>query len=85
MMQYKKVLGALTILGALAAGSTAFAQTASTTTTTDPTITTTSATTPTAPNTGAGGSAAENYALLGGSALVLVAGATYLARKRVIA
>jgi len=74
-MNYKKVLGALTILGALATGGTALAQTTTTSTTSSPG----------SPNTGAGGTAAENLALLGGSALVAVAGAAYLARRKSIA
>ncbi len=80
MTNYKKALGALAILGALATGGTAFAQTASTTTTAVPVDT--SVTTPTAPNTGAGGSAAENYLVLGASALVAAAGALYVARGK---
>ena len=94
MTNYKKVFGALTILGALAMGGTAFAQTASTTTTTGAATTGTSATTgtgattgtsattPTAPNTGAGGDTSENLALLGVSALVAAGGAAYLARSK---
>lgn len=88
MTNYKKVLGALTIASALTMGSTAFAQTASTSATTGASTTTTtnttgtSATTPTAPNTGAGGNAADNYLVLGASALVAAAGAAYLARSK---
>mgnify|MGYP003388141834 CR=1 FL=1 len=81
MTNYKKVLAVLTIAGALATSGVAFAQTASTTTTT----TVAPVTTPTAPNTGAGGDAAQNMALLAGSVLVVAAGATYLARKRLTA
>jgi UDP-N-acetylmuramyl tripeptide synthase len=96
-MEYKKVLGALTIAAALSTSGVAFAQTSSTTvtgttgtsgntTTTSTTGTTGSAaTTPTAPNTGAGGDTAQNLALLGGSALVVAAGSAYMARRKVIA
>ena len=91
MTNYKKVLGATAILGALAMGGTAFAQTTTTTTTdasttvapTTVTPTDSSTTvTPTAPNTGAGGDAAQNYALLGVTGLIAAAGVTYLARGK---
>jgi len=94
MTRYQKALGAATVLGVLLTGGTAFAQTASTTTTTGasttvstPTTTSTSSTvtTPTAPNTGAGGDTALNLGALAASALVLMGGAAYLARKRSLA
>ena len=100
MTRYQKALGAAAVLGLLATGGTAFAQTASTTTTTgaSTTVTTpattgtgttgttgTAATTPTAPNTGAGGDTAANLAILTASALVAMGGAAYLARKRTMA
>ena len=91
MITYKKTLAALTIAGALASSGVAFAQTASTTTgtgttnTTTTTDTNTTTATPAAPNTGSGGDAATTMAMLGGSALVVAAGAAYLARKRVTA
>ncbi len=78
MTRYQKALGALTIAASLLSGSVAFAQT-----TTPTTTTTTSAVT--APNTGVGGDAAQNIALLGGSALILLAGALYLGRKEATA
>jgi hypothetical protein len=81
-MEYKKVLGALTIAAALSTSGVAFAQTSSTTVTG---TTGSAATTPTAPNTGAGGDTAQNLALLGGSALVVAAGSAYMARRKVIA
>ena len=63
---------------ALAAPLT-YAQTASTTTNTSAGS---AATAPGAPSTGAGGSAAQNLAVLGASALALAAGGAYLARAR---
>jgi hypothetical protein len=75
MTRYQKILGALTIAGTLASGSVAFAQT------TTPRPATSTTPNVTAPNTGVGGDAAQNIALLGGSALILLAGAVYLGRK----
>lgn len=80
MTRYHKALGALTIAGSLLSSGVAFAQT-----TTPTTSTTTTTGTVTAPNTGAGGDAAQNIALLGGSALILLAGALYLGRKEATA
>jgi len=81
MTNYKKVLGAAAIVSALAMGGTAFAQT-TTSAGASTTVTTPAAVTPTAPNTGAGGNAAENYALLGITGLIAAAGVTYLARSK---
>ncbi len=80
MTRYQKTLGALTIAGSLLTSSVAFAQT-----TTPTSASTTVDTTVSAPNTGAGGDAAQNIALLGGSALILLAGAVYLGRKEATA
>ena len=60
-------------------GTTATSGTTGTSGTTTGTGTT--GTTPGAPNTGAGGNAATNIALLVASALAVLAGGTYLARK----
>lgn len=60
-------MGALALL--LAAGAPAYGQTTTTTT-------------PGTPNTGMGGEAAVNVLLLGSSALLAIAGAGYLMRRR---
>lgn len=81
----RTLVALLIFAAALTGGSFAHAQIGATTTTTTTTSTngtgTVNATTPGTPNTGAGGSAAANEIAVGIAAIVVGAGAIYLARR----
>jgi hypothetical protein len=85
-MRIGKFAGSMAVASALLLSGAGLvsAQTYTTGSVTPATATGTNATgtTPGVPNTGAGGDVATNLALLGASAVIVVGGAAYLARKK---